>query len=200
MVVELREIALEILEYSWPMLVISIIIAASFRIAFLIKTKEKLILHQELFNLAFIIYVLCLFHAVTFQDVAWSTANYIPFKEIFRYDIGSALFLKNIFGNIILFLPLGFFLAKYTKIEKPWVVLILVTLVSISIEVTQGIIGRVFDIDDIILNVIGGVLGFLLYKLFSKLGNLAPRIFKNELFLNIVSILLVGGFLWFLIR
>lgn len=200
MVVELKEVALEILEYSWPMLVISIIIATSFRVAYLIKAKEKLILYDELFNLAFIIYVLCLFHAVTFQDVTWSTANYIPFKEIFRYDVGSTLFLKNIFGNIILFLPLGYFLAKYTKLEKPGIVFFMVLLVSLSIEVTQKIIGRVFDIDDIILNIIGGILGFLIYNIFSKFGNLLPKIFKNEWFLNIVSIILLGGFIWFLIR
>ena len=31
---------------------------------------------------------------VTFQDVSWSTSNFTPFKEIFRYEIGDRLFYK----------------------------------------------------------------------------------------------------------
>ena len=41
-------------------------------------------------------------------------------------------------------------------------------LVSISIETTQLLIGRIFDIDDIILNIIGGMLGYLIYKTFKS--------------------------------
>src|SRR5699024_1806752 len=110
-------------------------------------------------TLLFIIYVLCLFYVVTFQDVSWSTSNFTPFSEMFRYEIGSRLFIKNVLGNVILFLPYGFFAAYYLKLKKPWSILGLSILVSLTIETTQLLIGRVFDIDDIILNTIGGLFG-----------------------------------------
>ena len=87
---------MSLLEFSWPMIAIGVIIAVLLRTTYLIVNKQKLILHEELLKLCFIIYILCLFYAVTFQDVSWSSHNYIPFKEILRYDLGSSLFYKNI--------------------------------------------------------------------------------------------------------
>ena len=66
-----------------------------------------------------IIYILCLFQIVTVQDtVYWSTNNFIPFKEIFRYEFGSKVFIHNIIGNIILFIPFGFFVSSILKTKK----------------------------------------------------------------------------------
>jgi glycopeptide antibiotics resistance protein len=53
------------------------------------------------------------------------------------------------------------------------------------------VIGRVFDIDDIILNLLGGYLGFLVYYLFCKFWEKLPSVFKSELCLNIVSIIIL---------
>ena len=199
MLIEMKEGVLGILSFSWPMIVISVIIAITLRIAYLVQFKKKFVLHNELFKLLFIIYILCLFHAVTFQDVSWSTANYIPFKEIFRYDIGSGLFYKNILGNVLLFLPYGFFIGMYIKIDKPLLVIALSSVASLAIEVTQLLIGRVFDVDDIILNIIGAIVGLLLYKFLVKISDKIPKIFKKNWILNILSVLLVGGLVWFLV-
>ncbi|MBD9097984.1 hypothetical protein EGP98_00030, partial [bacterium] len=55
------------------------------------------------------IYILCLFQVVTFQDATYNTGNnLIPFKEIFRYSLGSRLFIKNVLGNVVMFMPYGF--------------------------------------------------------------------------------------------
>lgn len=199
MLIEMKEGVLGILSFSWPMIVISVIIAITLRIAYLVQFKKKFVLHNELFKLLFIIYILCLFHAVTFQDVSWSTANYIPFKEIFRYDIGSSLFYKNILGNVLLFLPYGFFIGMYIKIDKPLLVVALSSITSLAIEIIQLLIGRVFDVDDIILNIIGAIVGLLLYKFLVKISDKIPKIFKKNWVLNILSILLVGGLVWFLV-
>ncbi len=199
MLVEMRDAALELLGFSWPMVVISVIIATSLRIVYLINTKRKIVLYEEILMLAFIVYVLLLFQAVTFQDVSWSTHNYIPFKEIFRYNFGSYLFYKNILGNVLLFLPFGFFATKYTKTNKALVVVILSVIASLSIEVTQLIIGRVFDIDDILLNVIGALVGYFVYKIARFLYDKLPLKCKSDIVLDIVTILLVGGLIWFLI-
>ena len=107
----IRRSLLEILGQVWPTILISSVIAISMRLVYLIKNKQKIVLYKELLALIFIIYVLCLFYVVTFQDVGWSTSNFIPFREMFRYSFGSRLFIKNVLGNIIMFLPYGFFVS-----------------------------------------------------------------------------------------
>jgi len=96
----------------------------------LIKNKKQVVLYRELLSLLFVIYVLCLFYVVTFQDVSWSTSNFVPFQEMFRYDFGSRLFIKNVLGNMLLFIPYGFFMAYYLKIKKPSVFICLMTTLS----------------------------------------------------------------------
>ena len=159
-----------VIDMAWPMVIISIVIIVSLRITYLIKNHQKLVLYKELLMLSFIIYILCLFQIVTFQDaVTWSSNNFVPFKEMFRYQIGSRLFIKNVLGNIILFLPFGFFTAYYLDIKKPYLIIILTLIASTSIEFVQMSIGRVFDIDDIMLNTIGGIVGFYLFSILSKI-------------------------------
>ena len=199
MIEGLRGQVLDILSYTWPTMVMGIIIAVLLRVTYLLSERKKIILHNELFKLSFMIYILCLFYVVTFQDVSWSSHNFIPFKEILRYDFGTSLFYKNIFGNMLLFLPYGIFIAKYVKTDKLFVVFLLAFITSLSIEVVQFLIGRVFDIDDIILNIVGCLVGFILYRWFKKINNKLPEFFRKDLFWNIVSLIILGGLIWFLI-
>ncbi len=183
-----------VIDMTWPMLLISVVVVVSLRITYLIKNREHFTLYQELLTLSFIIYILCLFQIVTFQDtVSWSSNNFIPFREIFRYHIGSRLFLKNVLGNVLLFMPFGFFSSYYLKFKKPWVILGLTLVTSFSIEVIQMSIGRVFDVDDILLNIVGGYFGYLIYSVISRIGDRAPDFFKNEIFLDAISIIILVG-------
>lgn len=184
----LRNSLLEIFSETWPTIILSTVIIVSMRIVSLIKNKEKVILYKELLSLLFVIYVLCLFYVVTFQDVSWSTSNFIPFQEMFRYDFGSRLFIKNVLGNMLLFVPYGFFMGYYLKIKKPIAILLLCLIVSGTIETTQLLIGRVFDVDDIFLNIIGGIIGFVLYKLLEDIKDLLPPILKNQVIYNIILV------------
>lgn len=188
MISDIRDIALNMLDTTWPMLVISVIIATVLRITYLVINGKKFVLYEELLKLFFIVYILCLFQIVTAQDISFGGINIIPFKEIFRYEAGTYLFYKNILGNVLLFLPFGFFVAYFVKVDKPFVMILLSLLVSLSIETTQLAIGRVFDVDDVILNVLGGFLGFTLYKFFIKIF---PERFKRTWVLNIIIILLI---------
>lgn len=190
---------ISLLKYTWPTIVMAVIIAVLLRVTDLIVNKKKLVLHNELLSLSFIIYILCLFYVVTFQDVSWSSHNYIPFKEIFRYDLGSKLFYKNIFGNLLLFMPYGIFIARYVNLKEPLVLTIIAFITSLSIEVIQFLIGRVFDVDDIILNVVGCILGFSVYSLFRKWGSKLPNFLKKNIIWDIFSIIVLGGLIWFLI-
>ena len=186
----IRQSMLEILDESWPTILISSVIVTSIRITYIIKNKKEFILYKELLSFVFMIYVLCLFYVVTFQDVGWSSSNFVPFKEMFRYSIGSRLFIKNVLGNIIMFIPYGFFASYYLDLKKPISIILLSLLVSSSIETTQLVIGRVFDIDDIILNILGGIIGFCLYRSLDFINNHLPSILKNKVAYNIIVIII----------
>ena len=179
--------------FSLPMVVISCVVLTSLRLFYLYKTKTPFVLYQELFTLSFIIYILCLFQVVTFQDASsLGGNNFVPFQEIFRYSFGSRLFLKNVFGNLLLFLPYGYFASVYLKSEKPYEILFLTLIASIAIESTQLMIGRVFDVDDILLNLVGGTLGYYVYFFFEKIADFWPKVFRATWFLNVLSIVLLG--------
>ena len=183
-----------VFEFSLPMIIISVVVAITLRVADIVKNKREFCFYKELISLSFIIYILCLFQVVTFQDNNnISSNNLIPFREMFRYNVGSRLFLKNVLGNIIMFLPYGFFTSYFLKEKKLLPILILTVVTSLTIECTQLMIGRVFDIDDILLNIMGGVLGHYLYILILKIGDMCPSVLQREWFLNLVSIILLVG-------
>ena len=192
----IKDAITDIFNYIWPMMVIVITIIASLRIFNIISNKQKFKLYEELINLSFIIYILSLFYLVTFQDVNYGMSNFTPFKEMFRYSFGSKLFIKNVLGNILLFIPLGFYAKYYIKPKNMIFPSIVLLLSSITIEFTQLQIGRTFDIDDIILNVSGGLIGYLLSHLAEKL----PAFTKKTWFLNIVTILIVVIFVLYLLE
>ena len=83
--------------------------------------------------------------------------------------------IKNILGNILLLLPLGIFLPMcFKRLRRFKSTVITCALVSLSIEVIQyisiyfGNFLNICDIDDIILNTLGGMIGFIIYKVIDK--------------------------------
>lgn len=175
---------------QWPMIVIFTVSIVTVRIMYLIVHKEKFMLYKELFYLCTILYAMLLFYVVTFQDVNYGTNNFIPFKEILRYEIGSGSFVKNILGNIILFIPFGLFVSYILKTRKKLPIIFVTLIISTVIEFTQMQIGRTFDIDDIFLNLVGGFIGYLIYDVFKMIGSHLPDFFRGVLFKNILTILI----------
>ena len=184
-------IFLNLIHNIWPMLFIFTVIIVGVRLAYLIYNKENFVFYKELLMLCFILYILLLYYIVTFQDNNYGTNNFVPFKEIFRYSVSSKFFFKNVLGNILLFAPFGIFVTYYTKAEKIYVPVTLSIIVSIAIEFAQSKIGRTVDIDDIILNVIGGIIGYLIYKFGKKLTSKLPAFMKSELFLDILFLSII---------
>lgn len=184
-----------VMEFTWPMVVICVLTLSSIRLTGLIKNKNKFVFYKEVLKLFFLIYILCLFQIVTFEDptlvVGTHHFNLIPFKEILRYKLGSRLFFKNVVGNLIMFVPYGFFASYFTKNRKLSLSFILILFASLSIEFTQLAIGRIFDIDDVLLNIFGGLIGYSIYYFLTKLSDSMPKLFSKTWFLNILSILLV---------
>ena len=94
--------------------------------------------------------------------------NLVPFHEIRRILWGGPWLWFVLWGNIGMFVPIGFFTALLWK-DATWYRCALVGFLSSgAIETVQLFVGRVSDIDDVILNTIGALLGYLLYWLISS--------------------------------
>lgn len=101
--------------------------------------------------------------------------NLLPFKTIsnyikYRQSVTTRILYTNIIGNIVAFMPMGFFVPIIFRNKRSFIKVIFVSaLVSLIVELLQYkfVVGS-FDIDDIILNTFGGAIGFILYSLFYK--------------------------------
>ena len=193
-----RPILLVILEHVWKFLLMGLLLFAFIRYLYFKKSRKKPVFYKEILLYLSFIYLVCLFYVVTFEDVSWSTSNYIPFKEITRYEFGSYAFMKNVIGNIIMFVPLGFFIGYFTKIKKKKWVFLLVASISFFIEIMQDYLGRVFDIDDILLNVLGGLLGYLVCMSFKNIKSNLPSLLKKNYVYNIIVFVLLILFICYL--
>ena len=97
--------------------------------------------------------------------------NLIPFKTIMAgIQRGGLLLNVNVLGNIVAFVPLGVLLpALSRRLSAPAAVLCASAFVSGSIEVLQWLFARrVADIDDVILNVVGALVGYGCIMLLAK--------------------------------
>ena len=185
-----KEVISDMLPSMWPLITFISVVAISLRIAYL-KGSRRFILHKEIMALVFIIYILCLYYVVTAQDINYGGVNLIPFKEMFRYQIGSYKFMKNIIGNILLFIPYGYFSSYYLNNKKVGTTITLSLIATLCIESIQYYIGRVFDIDDIILNVFGAFCGYLIYIALNAIKGKLPKFMKSDAFANFIVILLI---------
>jgi len=190
----------EIIGFTWPMTLICVLLFSSIRIVDIIKNKKKFVFYKEVFFLIFIVYVLSLFQVVTFEDPAVGILknNLTPLKEIMRYEWGSRLFIKNVVGNFLMFVPYGLFASILAKLDKWYQALFLVLFAAFTVEATQLLIGRVFDVDDIILNVGGGLFGYFLYYLGSKISERFPKFFKSNIVLNLFTSCILASLLYYI--
>ncbi|AEY65114.1 VanZ family protein [Clostridium sp. BNL1100] len=96
--------------------------------------------------------------------------NIIPFYSITEYITASSINIKqfafsNVVGNIVIFIPLGVYLPLFKKSKKAIPNLLFIFIVSLFVEIIQGLLGiGISDIDDVILNCLGGWIGILGYK------------------------------------
>lgn len=97
--------------------------------------------------------------------------NLIPFRFITEtWDMGVRKQITQTIANILMFLPLGFiFPVAFKKARTFYKTTICMLLFSFLIEFVQYFIGRSADIDDLILNTSGAMLGYFLFYKLSKL-------------------------------
>lgn len=85
-----------------------------------------------------------------------------------RHKLWGAV-LINFPGNIIMFMPVGFFAALFSHCPKWWKSTLVTGFLSLSIELLQLFVSRGTDIDDLILNTLGGLLGFWVFYLVKRM-------------------------------
>jgi glycopeptide antibiotics resistance protein len=104
--------------------------------------------------------------------------NLIPFKSILAgIRRGGWLLNVNVFGNIAAFVPLGLLVpAVSRRFNLPAAVLWLSLLTSGAIEICQWALGwRVADVDDLLLNIAGGLVGYGCYTLLAEYAGSSPE-------------------------
>ena len=116
------------------------------------------------------------------------SVNLIPFREIMNYFLGS-----NLLGNVVVFIPLGIYLTMLRRDKSVIFNTLIITLFSILAEIIQFVFSvGVADIDDVILNSIGGCCGVILWKLLFW-------VFRDRTQFVIDIVAPIGGVLAFLI-
>lgn len=184
--------AIEIIVDLWPILLLCLMTTICLKVAYSITNHTKLEIYKEIINLVFIVYVIMLFSLVTATDFSSYSNNFIPFKEIFRYSVTSKLFYRNVVGNVVLFIPFGYYTSYYCKTKNISYSFLISLIVSTTIETIQLTLGRSFDVDDIILNVVGGIVGYLFYIFSEFLFKKTSERVKNSFLLNLICILIIA--------
>lgn len=131
----------------------------------------------------FIIYLLSLAYFLFFAEATGRTFaertyqyNLIPFHEIRRFlvyhrQLGMNAVVLNLVGNVLAFVPFGLFLPLLVKrMRAPGKILLLGFEFSLLVEIVQ-LFSKVgsFDVDDILLNTLGVVLGYAGFRFFQAL-------------------------------
>lgn len=128
------------------------------------KNKNKF---TKLLTIFFIVYIIAVFSLVGIPSIDYIEVdfsfNFIPLLDIILSPKTSLL-------NILLFTPLGIFIPmlwkeKYNNILK---VLLFGLFLSLSIEILQILTFRLTDINDLITNTLGTIIGYLIYINFLK--------------------------------
>lgn len=150
------------------------------------KPHQQGFSNKKAFLSLLFIWYLCAVAAVTIVPIKASRTQNLPnhfnFKPVItsyhRFQNVSAAddvwakenFRNNLAGNIVMFIPLGIFL--------PWLynnrfrkVVVIGALASVSIESIQYLnmfagYYRYVDVDDVILNTLGAIIGYWIYKQF----------------------------------
>lgn len=112
---------------------------------------------------------------VFYEDII-THFNLIPFKTIVSYVNNANTInevvraISNVIGNLCLFIPIGFLLPLASKKASFKRLITFVLPLILVIEAAQFYVGRSADIDDVILNLLGALCGYLGYRIVKELG------------------------------
>lgn len=149
----------------------------------------------------FLIYLILLVWIIRFKlqfsihdlDMVRSV-NFIPFY--YDKEIGTEFHLKEVFENLLIFVPMGIYLQMLLPKGRFHGKLAVITGTSLLLETAQYVlaIGR-SDITDLLTNTTGGLLGLALYCIIARLLRNRERADKLFLVLAVIASVIVIGLL-----
>ncbi|MFD9627969.1 VanZ family protein [Peribacillus muralis] len=173
--------------YTFPILTIGCIGLIIYLLIDFKRNQFKNLFHRVLFY-SFILYLIVVSHltiGAIFIPPQTSniTLQFIPFNfigDLYSESVRGTWFLLNSIKlyvyNLILLFPLGVYLGILFQVKRVQKAVIIVLYTSLTIEILQPILSsfgfifnRSFDVDDLILNTLGGGLGFLAWLGISKI-------------------------------
>ncbi len=163
-----------------------------FRFLKLKKNNSDINYKREILYLIFICYIVGLFNLVlvpiNFWNIIWYNVFYNfnenPFAGIFDFSYN---FIPTIYkiiigeytldswvkamivGNFLMFIPMGILLSLCFENVNKKNIFKYAVLIPLAIEVLQLVVGRSFDIDDLLMNFLGIVIGYFIVELVKKL-------------------------------
>lgn len=129
-------------------------------------------------KILFVLYVIFIIYFLIFSDWYGRTGemqdyhyNLVLFREIkrfweYREQVGFFAMFTNLFGNVIIFIPFGFFLPMASKYKSFFSTVFYSFGLSLCVETFQLVtkVGS-FDVDDLLLNTVGGLVGYIIYEI-----------------------------------
>ncbi len=142
------------------------------------KRGKRISAIYHIATILFAVYIIAVFYVTgsgTFYEgmrrqfeINWMEVNMVPFSN----DID----LRGYLLNILMFVPFGFLVPFiWRKRDRFMRVLFSGFLFSLLIEVSQLFNNRATDVDDLIMNTVGAIVGFGLFKLFAAIVNYRPK-------------------------
>ena len=137
------------------------------------KSRKRI---RILGKILFVLYIIFIIYFLIFSDWYGRTGemqeyhyNLVLFKEIKRFweyrdQVGMLAMFTNLFGNVIIFMPFGFFMPMASKYRSLFSTVFYSFGLSLCVETFQLVtkVGS-FDVDDLLLNTIGGLAGYILF-------------------------------------
>jgi Glycopeptide antibiotics resistance protein len=142
------------------------------RFIFLKVKKAPINIKREILLFIFFEYIVVLISLTLIVRSIWfGRVQLVPFQTIMRY-VNGRTFTQTAFinlpMNIAIFVPLGTLLPlTWKNLKAFWKVFLISSAFIILIEFLQYFIGRASDIDDYILNILGVIIGYVLYRLYT---------------------------------
>ncbi|MGN1266928.1 MAG: VanZ family protein [Dorea sp.] len=129
-------------------------------------------------KILFVLYIAFIIYFLIFSDWYGRTGemqeyryNLVLFKEIKRFweyrdQLGWFAMFTNLFGNVLIFVPFGFFMPMASKYRSFLATAFSSFGLCFCVETFQ-LVTRVgsFDVDDLLLNTIGGIIGYIVFAL-----------------------------------
>jgi len=134
-------------------------------ILFFLKKRGVAIIRQLSCLALFCSSFLIVFATILFTPITFTPEIYILNITPFDWLNNANMFVAEVIPNIMMFIPLGIFVPiVFAKTRKFYKTAVIALLVTFSVEAFQYFIGRSSDIDDIIANLAGGIIGYGIFK------------------------------------